>query len=122
MTFGVNALPVIQIPPIDANYQTPQGIFLFAQEMDGRKPRVYVWNLSLQRSLGNKLVAEAAYVGSQGRRLTKRFSSRRRCHTRRALPSYSRRAALLAAERHAVLVAVEHEPVPCLEPASRPPF
>lgn len=75
MTFGVNALPIIQIPPIDANYQTPQGIFLFAQEMDGRKPRVYMWNMSLQRSIGNKWVAEAAYVGSQGRRLTKRFNS-----------------------------------------------
>ncbi len=75
MTFGVNALPAIQVPPIDANYQTPQGIFLFAQEMDGRKPRVYMWNMSIQRSLGNKWVAEAAYVGSQGRRLTKRFNS-----------------------------------------------
>lgn len=75
MQFGVNALPVVQIPPIDSNYQTPQGIFLFAQEIDGRKPRVYMWNFSVQRSLGNKWVAEAAYVGSQGRRLTKRFNS-----------------------------------------------
>jgi len=73
--FGVNALPIIQIPPIDANYQTPQGIFLFAQEIDGRKPRVYMWTASVQRSLGAKWVAEAAYVGSQGRRLTKRFNS-----------------------------------------------
>jgi hypothetical protein len=73
--FGRNALPVVQIPPIDANYQTPQGIFLFAQEIDGRKPRIYMWTMSVQRSLGNKWMAEAAYVGSQGRRLSKRFNS-----------------------------------------------
>lgn len=73
--FGRNALPVVQIPPIDANYQTPQGIFLFAQEIDGRKPRIYMWTLSLQKSLGNRWMAEAAYVGTQGRRLSKRFNS-----------------------------------------------
>ncbi len=75
MQLGVNALPILSIPAIDNNYQTPQNIFLFAQEMDGRKPRNYMWTFSMQKSLGSKWMAEAAYVGSQGRRLSKRFNS-----------------------------------------------
>ena len=35
--FVVNTLPVVIIPPVDANYQTPQGTNLFVQEIDGRK-------------------------------------------------------------------------------------
>jgi hypothetical protein len=73
--FGRNALPITVIPPIDENYQTPQGTNLFAQEIDGRKPRVYMLNFSVQRSFGNDWVAEAAYVGSRGRRLSKRYNS-----------------------------------------------
>ncbi|MGH9628965.1 MAG: hypothetical protein ACRD7E_11625, partial [Bryobacteraceae bacterium] len=73
--FGVNTLPVVPLPPVDENYQTPQGTFLFAQEIDGRKPRVYMWNFSMQKSFGGKWIAEAAYIGSRGVRLSKRFNS-----------------------------------------------
>ncbi|MDX1982165.1 MAG: TonB-dependent receptor [Bryobacteraceae bacterium] len=73
--FGRNTLPVVVIPPVDANYLTPQGTNLFATELDGRKPRVYMWTMSLQKSFGTNWVAEAAYVGSQGRRLSKRYNS-----------------------------------------------
>jgi hypothetical protein len=73
--FGRNTLPVTPVPPIDENYQTPPGTFLFAQEIDGRKPRVYMITTSLQRSLGQDWVAEAAYVGSKGRRLSKRYNA-----------------------------------------------
>lgn len=73
--FGRNALPRVVVPPVDANYITPLGTNLFAAELDGRKPRMYMWTFSLQKSLGANWVAEAAYVGSQGRRLSKRYNS-----------------------------------------------
>jgi hypothetical protein len=73
--FGRNTLPVVVIPPVDSNYITPQGTNLFATELDGRKPRVYMWTMSLQKSFGANWVTEAAYVGSQGRRLSKRYNS-----------------------------------------------
>ena len=73
--FGRNTLPVVVIPPIDANYITPAGTNLFATELDGRKPRVYMWTMSIQKSFGGNWVAEAAYVGSQGRRLSKRYNA-----------------------------------------------
>jgi hypothetical protein len=71
--FGVNTLPVVTIPPVDANYQTPIGTNLFVQEIDGKKPRVYMWTLSVQKSINNWLV-EGAYVGSSGRQLSKRYN------------------------------------------------
>ena len=73
--FGVNALPVTPVPPITPEYETPQGTNLFAQELDGRKPRVYMWTMSVQKSLATDWLAEVAYVGSQGRRLSKRYNS-----------------------------------------------
>ncbi|MCS7025391.1 MAG: carboxypeptidase regulatory-like domain-containing protein [Bryobacteraceae bacterium] len=73
--FGRNTLPVVVIPPVDANYVTPRGTNLFATELDGRKPRVYMWTFSIQKSFGANWVAEAAYVGSQGRRLSKRYNA-----------------------------------------------
>ena len=48
--FGKNTLPVVTIPPIDENYITPKGTNLFAAEIDGRKPRVYMWTFSMQKS------------------------------------------------------------------------
>ncbi len=72
--FGVNTLPVVVVPPVDANYQTPIGTNLFVQEIDGRKPRVYMWTMSVQKSLGKNWLLEAAYVGSSGRRLSKRYN------------------------------------------------
>jgi hypothetical protein len=71
--FGVNTLPVVTVPPVDSNYQTPIGTNLFVQEIDGRKPRVYMWTFSVQKSINNWLV-EGAYVGSSGRRLSKRYN------------------------------------------------
>ena len=62
--FGKNTLPVVTIPPIDENYITPKGTNLFAAEIDGRKPRVYMWTFSMQKSFWDDWLAEAAYVGS----------------------------------------------------------
>lgn len=73
--FGVNTLPVVPVPKVDANYVTPPGTFLFAQEIDGRKPRVYMWTMSVQRAFAANWLAEAAYVGSRGVRLSKRYNS-----------------------------------------------
>ncbi|MBL8212664.1 MAG: TonB-dependent receptor [Bryobacterales bacterium] len=73
--FGRNTLPSIVVPPVDANYVTPQGTNLFAAELDGRKPRMYMWTMSVQKSFGSNWVAEGAYVGSQGRRLSKRYNA-----------------------------------------------
>ena len=72
---GVNALPVVPVPPVDANYQTPPGTFLFAQEIDGRKPRVAMWTYSMQKSFAQNWMVEVAYVGSRGARLSKRYNS-----------------------------------------------
>lgn len=73
--FGVNTLPSVTVPPVDANYITPAGTNLFVQEIDGRKPRVYMWTYSMQKSLFRDWVVEAAYVGSHGRRLSKRYNA-----------------------------------------------
>ena len=72
---GVNTLPVVPVPAIDANYQTPPGTNLFAEEIDGRKPREYMWNGSVQKSIGANWLVEVAYTGSQSRRLSKRYNS-----------------------------------------------
>ncbi len=73
--FGRNTLPVVTVPPIDANYITPKGTNLFVEEIDGRKPRVYMWTFSLQKSILRDWVLEAAYVGSRGVRLSKRYNA-----------------------------------------------
>jgi hypothetical protein len=73
--FGVNTLPVVTVPPVDNNYITPAGTNLFVEEIDGRKPRVYMWTYSMQKSLFRDWVVEAAYVGSHGRRLSKRYNA-----------------------------------------------
>src|SRR6185437_1094682 len=73
--FGVNTLPVVAVPPISASYVTPVGTNLFAEELRGRKPREYMWNLSIQKSIGQNWLAEVAYVVSQSRLLSKRYNS-----------------------------------------------
>jgi hypothetical protein len=73
--FGVNTLPVVTIPPVDSNYITPAGTNLFVEEINGRKPRVYMGTFSVQKSLFKDWVVEAAYVGSHGRRLSKRYNA-----------------------------------------------
>jgi len=73
--FGVNALPEVAIAPVSPGFETPQGSFLFAIEEDGAKPREYMWTFSVQKSVGDEWLAEAAYVGLQGRRLSKRFNA-----------------------------------------------
>jgi len=73
--FGVNTLPVVTVPKVDNNYITPAGTNLFVEEIDGRKPRVYMWTFSVQKSLFGDWVVEAAYVGSHGRRLSKRYNA-----------------------------------------------
>lgn len=73
--FGVNTLPVVALPPISKDYRIPVGTALFAQELDGRKPRAYMYNASLQKSIGSNWLAEAAYIGSQGKRLSKRYNA-----------------------------------------------
>ena len=73
--FGVNTLPVVALPPISKDYKIPVGTALFAQELDGRKPRVYMYNASIQKSIGTDWLVEAAYMGSQGKRLSKRYNA-----------------------------------------------
>lgn len=72
--FGVNTLPVVPVPPITTSYQTPKGTNLFAIETNGKKPREYMWTMSVQKAFGANWLAEAAYVGSQSRRLSKRYN------------------------------------------------
>ena len=71
---GVNTLPVTPVPPITPAYQTPKGTNLFAIETNGKKPREYMWNFSLQKSFGSNWLVEGAYVGAQSRRLSKRYN------------------------------------------------
>ncbi len=73
--FGVNTLPVVNVPPVDSNYITPAGTNLFVEEATGTKPRVYMWTASVQKSLFHGWLLEAAYVGSHGRRLSKRYNA-----------------------------------------------
>ena len=73
--FGVNALPIVPVPAITKDYQIPPGTNVFAQEIKGRKPREYMWTASVQRAIGTKWLAEVAYAGSQGRRLSKRYNA-----------------------------------------------
>jgi hypothetical protein len=72
--FGVNALPIVSVPPITPDYQTPLGTNLFAIEISGKKPREYMWNYSIQKSFGANWLVEAAYIGAQSRRLSKRYN------------------------------------------------
>ena len=103
--FGRNTLPMVTIPPIDENYITPKGTNLFAAEIDGRKPRVYMWTFSMQKSFWGDWLAEAAYVGSQGRRLSKRYNPAPR-DTRSSLRRHSGgRHPLSAVESDVVLIA-----------------
>lgn len=73
--FGKNTLPVVNVPPVDANYITPAGTNLFVEEINGSKPRVYQWTVSAQRSFWDKWLVEVAYAGSHGRRLSKRYNA-----------------------------------------------
>ena len=73
--FGVNALPVLPVPAISTSYVTPLGTNVFAEELKGRKPREYMWNFSIQKSIGQDWLAEVAYVGAQSRLLSKRYNS-----------------------------------------------
>lgn len=73
--FGVNALPVLPVPAISTSYVTPLGTNVFAEELRGRKPREYMWNLSIQKAFGQDWLFEVAYVGSQSRLLSKRYNS-----------------------------------------------
>ena len=73
--FGVNTLPVVVVPPVDANYITPAGTNLFVEEATGIKPREYMLTLSVQKSLPGGWLFEGAYVGTHGRRLSKRYNA-----------------------------------------------
>jgi hypothetical protein len=73
--FGVNTLPIVPVPAISTSYVTPVGTNLFAQELRGRKPREYMWNFSIQKSIAKDWLFEVAYVGSQSRLLSKRYNS-----------------------------------------------
>jgi hypothetical protein len=73
--FGKNTLPAVVVPPVDQNYITPKGTNLFTAEATGTKPRVYMWTFSVQKAFWRDWMVEAAYVGSQGRRLSKRYNA-----------------------------------------------
>jgi hypothetical protein len=66
---GVNALPGTAVPPITTAYQTPKGTNLFAIETNGKKPREYMWNFSLQKSFGANAFSQtpALRLGTSGR-------------------------------------------------------
>ena len=46
----------------------------FVNDFSDRTPYVMQWNLNVQRKLGNDWMGEAAYVGSHGNKLSKRWS------------------------------------------------
>src|SRR5215831_16819073 len=73
--FGVNTLPIVPLPPINADYQIPPGTAFFAEELNGRKPRAYMWEAAIQRSIASNWLAEVAYAGSEGKRLSKRYNA-----------------------------------------------
>jgi hypothetical protein len=73
--FGVNTLPILPVPAISTSYVTPLGTNLFAEELRGRKPREYMWNFSIQKSIAKDWLLEVAYVGAQSRLLSKRYNS-----------------------------------------------
>ncbi len=73
--FGVNTLPVVVVPPVDSNYVTPLGTNLFVEEATGTKPREYMLTLSVQKSLAGGWLFEGAFVGTHGRRLSKRYNA-----------------------------------------------
>ena len=73
--FGVNTLPIVPLPPINADYQIHVGTAFFAAEINGRKPRAYMYEASVQKSILKDWLAEVAYVGSQGKRLSKRYNA-----------------------------------------------
>jgi len=73
--FGVNTLPVVVVPPVDSNYVTPAGTNLFVEEATGTKPREYMLTFSAQKSFAGGWLLEAAYVGTHGRRLSKRYNA-----------------------------------------------
>jgi hypothetical protein len=60
----VNALP----PVFDPTLLNNQGIGVFRPE-SGRLPRIYSWNIAVQRQINQNLSVEAAYVGNHGTRL-----------------------------------------------------
>jgi hypothetical protein len=72
---GVNTLPVVVVPPVNSSYITPKGTNLFVEEESGQKPRVYMWTYSMQKQFWKDWLLEAAYVGSHGRRLSKRYNA-----------------------------------------------
>jgi len=72
---GVNTLPVVTVPPVNSSYVTPKGTNLFVEEESGEKPRVYMWTYSMQKQFYKTWLFEAAYVGSHGRRLSKRYNA-----------------------------------------------
>lgn len=73
--FGVNTLPVVVVPPVSSTYITPLGTNLFVEEESGQKPREYMWTTSIQKQFLNDWLLEVAYVGSHGRRLSKRYNA-----------------------------------------------
>jgi len=61
--------PVNVVPPVfDPTLLNNQYIQVFRRE-SGRLPRIYNWNLTIQRQITRDLTVEAAYVGNRGTRL-----------------------------------------------------
>jgi hypothetical protein len=73
--FGKGVLPSVTPTLPTPDYRAPAGAVLLAVEQDGRAPREYMWNLSVQKSLGANWLVEVAYLGSHGRRLSKRYNA-----------------------------------------------
>jgi hypothetical protein len=61
--------PVSVVPPVfDPTLLNNQGISVYRRE-SGRLPRIYNWNITIQRQITKNLTIDAAYVGNHGTRL-----------------------------------------------------
>ena len=52
------------VPGADAEFVTPA--WLYYMQKDFRLPRLFTWNLTLERQIGQSWVVRAAYVGNKG--------------------------------------------------------
>ena len=74
--FGVNTLPVVSIPPVDNNYITPAGHQSVRRGSDRQEAaRLHVDRFRCRNRCREDWLFEAAWVGSHGRRLSKRYNA-----------------------------------------------
>ena len=92
------------IPPVDDNYMTPAGTNLFAAEIDGRKPRVYMWTFSVQKSFLNELAGGSRVCRLAGPPPVEALQRLRERHAGCALRCHARRGHTLSASQPACCI------------------